>query len=194
MSRGTLALMAWEYTIQDYVQLEEESNLKHEYLDGEIRAMGGGTIDHARIGSKIGRLLGNQLEGRPCEVYSSDARIRIAAANLITYPDVVIGCGTVELDVEDPFAMLNPSVVVEVTSPTSERYDRGGKLDCYKRTPSIRDIVLVSHRERGIEVHHRNDDGSWMVTHGTSGEQLSVASIQCVLDVDAVYHDARSAS
>ncbi len=194
MSRGRLALMDWDYTIQDYVQIEEHSNLKHEYLDGQIRAMGGGTLEHARIGAKVGRLLGNQLEGRPCEVYSSDARVRVKIAKLITYPDAVVGCGPVEQDLEDPCAMLNPTVVVEVTSPTSERYDRGGKLESYKRLPSLRDIVIVSHRERNIEIHHRDDDGTWTVTTGHAGERVQVISIKCVLDVDAVYHDARSAS
>lgn len=206
MSRGTIARMAWQYTIEEYVRLEESSPIKHEYIKGEIRVMGGGieidgrvvmgggTIAHARISMKIGRLLGNQLEGRPCEAYSSDARLRVLAADLITYPDVVVGCGPVEQDVDDHCAMLNPTVVVEVTSPSSEDYDRGGKLDYYKLVPSVRDVVIVSHRERRIEVHHREDDGTWTLAQGKTGERVQLMSIQCVLDVDAVYHDARLAS
>ncbi|MFN0252365.1 MAG: Uma2 family endonuclease [Kofleriaceae bacterium] len=195
MSRGKLArMMDWEYTIQEYVRLEEHSNLKHEYLDGEIRAMGGGSLDHARVGAKVARILGVQLDGQPCDVYSSDARIRVLAANLITYPDVIVGCGPVETDVDDPYAMLNPTVVAEVTSPSSERYDRGRKLAAYKRVQSIRDIVIVSHRDRAIEVHHRQEDGTWSVASANAGERAHVPSIRCVLEVDAVYHEARSAS
>lgn len=202
MSRGTLARMAWHYTIADYVRLEEQSPIKHEYCNGEIRVMGGGidtrlaggTLDHSRISMKIGRLLGNQLEGRPCEVYSSDARVRVLASDLITYPDAVVGCGPVEQDIDDACAMLNPTLVVEVTSASSEPYDRGGKLEHYKQVPSMRDIVLVSHREREIEVHHREDDGIWTVSRGRAGERVQLASIHCVLEVDAVYHDARAAS
>lgn len=194
MTRATLALMDWQHSIADYVRLEDESSIKHEYLDGVIRAMGGGTLDHARIASKIGYMLRSQLEGRPCEVYSSDARIRIVAANLITYPDVIVGCGPVEQDVEDHCAMLNPTVVVEVTSPSSDVYDRGRKLLCYQRVPSLREVVIVSHRERAIEVHRREDDGTWSVRRAIAGERIDLASIACSLDVDAVYHDARAAS
>lgn len=194
MTRATLALMDWQHSIADYVRLEDESSIKHEYLDGVIRAMGGGTLDHARIASKIGYLLRSQLEGRPCEVYSSDARIRIVAANLITYPDVIVGCGPVEQDVEDHCAMLNPTVVVEVTSPSSDVYDRGRKLLCYQRVPSLREVMIVSHRERAIEVHRREDDGTWSLRRAVAGERIELASIVCTLDVDAVYHDARAAS
>lgn len=193
MRRDRLARMEWDYTIEDYVRLEEHSNLKHEYCDGSIRAMGGGTLDHARITSTIIRLLGTQLEGRPCAVYSSDARVRVLATNVITYPDVSVACGAVEQDVDDRCAMMNPSVVVEVTSPSSERYDRGGKLEHYKRVPSVRDIVIVSHRERAIEVHHRGDDGAWSVVHVTTGVAL-VTSIACALEVEVVYHDPLAAS
>jgi Uma2 family endonuclease len=194
MSGATLVPMAWHHTIADYVRLEASSGVRHEYIDGDIRAMSGGTLDHSRIASKIGRLLGPQLEGRPCETYSSDTRVRIRAANLIVYPDMVVGCGPVEQDTEDECAMLNPTVVVEVTSPSSEDYDRGGKLANYKLVPSIGNVVIVSHATRSIEVHHREADGTWSVVTRGAAERVELASIGCVLDVDAVYHDARSAS
>jgi Uma2 family endonuclease len=202
MSRGTFARMAWQYTIADYVRLEASSPIKHEYVAGEIRvmggafgtSMGGGTIEHARIAATITRLLGNQLVGRACAVYSSDARVRIVASDVITYPDVTISCGHVELDPGDSCALLNPTVVVEVTSPSSEEYDRGGKLDLYKTIASVRAVVIVSHRERSVEVHRRVDDGSWSRLHGTTGQPLTIEAIGCELDVDAIYHHPLAAS
>ena len=194
MSRGTMALMEWEHTVGDYVRLEAETEQKHEYYEGRIVAMGGGTIDHARLASRVGFLLGQQLDGKPCAVYSSDARVRVLATGLITYPDLSIGCGPVEVDVDDPLAQTNPTVLVEVTSPSSERHDRGTKLAHYKRILSVQEVVLVSHRERLIEVVRRCENGEWIVERGNAGERVQVVSIGCTLDVDAVYHDARSAS
>lgn len=207
MSRGTFARMAWHYTIADYVRLEERSNVKHEYIRGEIRVMGagaeddreiremgGGTIEYARIGIAVAYLLTDQLRGRPCAVYSSDARVRVVASDLITYPDLVVCCGSVQQDVDDRCAIINPRVVVEVTSPSSESYNRSGKLDHYKLAPSILDVVIVSHRDRSIEVHHRTEEGEWTIERGGPGESVHVSSIGCVLDVDAVYHDPLAAS
>ena len=183
------------YTIEEYVDLEEYSNLKHEYYDGQIWAMGGGTIEHARLATAISRLLGNQLDGRPCAVYSSDARVRVVATGLDTYPDLSIGCGPIENDVEDRLAQTNPSVLIEVTSNTSEKYDRGAKFEHYKLISSLREYVIVSHRERAIDVFRRGDDGAWfLAARGGPGERVTLTSIGCELDVDAVYRDPRAIS
>jgi Uma2 family endonuclease len=206
MSRDTVAFMAWHYTIAEYVELEKRSSIKHEYINGEIRvmggvaddgeisAMGGGTIAHARLAVVIGSMLSRQLEGRRCAVFSSDARLRIEAEDAITYPDLVVCCGSVDAHPNDRLAIVNPVAIVEITSPSSDRYDRGAKLDRYKLIDTLRDIVIVAYREREIEVHHRNADGTWTVARGSVGERVNVNSINCVLDVDAVYHDPLAAS
>ena len=183
------------YTIQEYLYLEEYSNLKHEYFDGQILAIAGGTPEHARMAAAIGFQLQNQLGGRPCAVYSSDARVRIVATGLDTYPDLSIGCGPIENDVEDKDAQTNPTALVEITSDTSEKYDRGSKFEHYKLIQSLREYVIVSHRERVIDVFRRGEDGAWsLAARGGPGERVALTSIGCELDVDAIYRDPRAVS
>ena len=176
------------YTIEEYVRLEAYANLKHEYLDGQIWAMAGGTPEHARIASAITVALGAQLVDRPCAIYSSDARVRVVATGLDTYPDVTVVCGGEQRDVGDRLALTNPVVLFEVTSDSSEAYDHGEKLEHYKRIPSAREIVLVSHRERLVEVF-RCEGGAWTKALAARAGVVRLVSIGCDLDVDAVYRD-----
>lgn len=182
----------WDFTVRDYVQIEEESELvKHEFDDGQIRAMSGGTVEHARLAAAFIMQLAPQLRGRPCAVYTSNSRVR--TGNLITYPDISVGCGRAESDVEDRLAQTNPSVLVEVTSKSSERYDRGKKRLRYQQLPSLREYVIVSHREHAIDVYTRADGGSWPepVRYGL-GQRVRLASIDCEIDVDELYRDPRA--
>jgi Uma2 family endonuclease len=181
------AMEHWTYTVADYVLLEEHTDLKHEFYRGDVRAMGGGTNEHARLGARLIAQLGRQLEGGPCEIYSSDLRIRVGA-DLITYPDASVVCGEIVMDTEDPNAQLNPTVICEVTSPSSESYDRGGKLTRYQQIPSLREYVVVSHRERAVDVFRRMEDGSWGECERFGpGEHARLHSIACAIDVDALY-------
>ena len=176
------------YTIEEYVRLEERSNVKHEFLNGEIWAMAGGTPEHAAIASAIIVSLGLQLRGRPCRVYTSDARVRVVATGLDTYPDVTVVCGREERDREDKNALTNPTVLVEVTSESSEAYDRGEKLEQYRRIASLRAVAIVSHRERRIEVYARVDEAAgW--NRVETNDRADLAAIGCVLAVADVYHD-----
>ncbi|HSD86193.1 MAG TPA: Uma2 family endonuclease [Kofleriaceae bacterium] len=186
--------MDWGYTIRDYVQFENMTDVKHEYVEGAIRAMAGGSLEHARIAMQIAMQLGLQLRGRPCAVYSADARVRVSGLPVITYPDVSVGCGEARVDAEDPYAQLNPTVIVEVTSPSSESYDRGRKLEFYKHIPSLCEYVIVSHRERAIDVFRRGADGGWtLAARGEAGGRVELTSIGCVVDVDELYDDPRRA-
>ena len=178
------------YTIEEYVRIEEYANLKHEYLDGQVWAMAGGTPEHARIAAAISGALTSQLRGRRCAVYSSDARVRDVATGLDTYPDLTVVCGHEERDVGDRLALTNPTVLVEVTSDSSEAYDRGEKLEHYKQIPSLRELVVVSHREQCLEVYRRGDDGIWAAPERAhAGERATLKAIGCSLDVDDVYRD-----
>lgn len=152
MIRQMSAATRPRYTIQQYVHIEEYANLKHEYLDGQVWAIAGGTPEHARMASAITVALGTQLRERPCAIYSSDARVRVVATGLDTYPDVTVVCGGEQRDEGDPLALTNPVLLVEVTSDSSEAYDRGEKLEHYKRISALREVVLVSHREPLVEV------------------------------------------
>lgn len=174
----------------EYVALEEKSPTRHEWLDGVIYDMAGGTPDHAGLALTVGRLLGNQLEGKRCRVFSSDLVIRVLATNLGTYADISVVCGQLERDPDSNTAVTNPTVLVEVLSDSTEAYDRGEKFAHYRRIPSLREYVLVGQTKRLIEVHRKNEAGLWvLVAEAGAGEQATLESIGCVLNVDDVYLD-----
>lgn len=178
------------YSIEEYVRIEEYANLKHEFLDGQVWAMAGGTPEHARMASAVNAALVTHLRGKACAVYSSDARVRVVATGLDTYPDVTVVCGHEARDTADALALTNPVVLVEVTSESSEPYDRGEKFEHYKQIASLREYIVVSHREAHIEIFGKTDEGHWTKTgEAAAGERLKVLSLDCELEVDDVYRD-----
>lgn len=178
------------YTYHEYLVLERTANVKHEYLAGEIHAMAGGTREHAALAANVLAALGPQLRGKRCQAHSSDLRVRILATGLATYPDVSVVCGHAEVDPEDAHTVVNPSVVVEVTSPSTEEYDRTEKLEHYQRIPALSAVVFVSHRERCIEVVARGEGGTWQRSEARAGKAATLPSLDATLDVDEVYRDA----
>ena len=176
------------YTFAEYLQQERASDTKHELINGEIFAMAGGTPEHARLAMRVGRALGAQLLGQPCDVFSSDLVLHVLATGLATYPDLTVVCGRLERDPEDANAVVNPVVLIEVLSDGTERYDRGEKFAHYRRIPSLKEYVLVSQHEPRIEVFRRNEDGkTWTLTVGEASESVTLTSIACELTVDEVY-------
>lgn len=180
------------HTYHDYLVLERSANVKHEFLAGEIYAMAGGTPEHAALAANVTASLGAQLRGRSCQAFSSDLRVRVQATGLATYPDVTVVCGRAERDSEDRDAVVNPTLLVEVTSPSTEDYDRREKLEHYQQIPSLREVVLVSHRERCVEVFRRGDDTAWHRSEARAGQSLALASVAGSLAVDEIYRDALS--
>jgi Uma2 family endonuclease len=176
------------YTYSEYLALERHANVRHEFFDGEIYAMAGGTPEHAAFCMNVGTALNNQLRGRGCRVHSSDLLIRVLETGLATYPDITVVCGRAELDPADRNTITNPVVIVEVLSPGTAEYDRGEKLGHYQRIPSLREIVLVAHDERLIEIWRREESHAWTRSEARSGS-LRLASIDCTLEVDDVYRD-----
>jgi Uma2 family endonuclease len=173
------------YTYAEYLALEETSLVKHEYLAGEIYAMAGGSPDHAALaGALIGILRGQLPSG--CRSFTSDLRVRIAATGLSTYPDATIVCGPTERSAEDALAVTNPVVLVEVTSPSTEEYDRGEKLRHYKSLPSLREVLIVSHRRPELTLHRR-EAGGWTTVTAGPGQALRLEGVQARVDVDDVY-------
>jgi Uma2 family endonuclease len=182
------------YTRAEYIALERRSQERHEFLDGVIYAMAGGTREHALYAANVTGLLGNALQGQPCAAHSEALRIRVSETGLDTYPDVSVLCGRPEADPEDDRCFLNPTVLVEVTSDSTEEYDRGEKLAHYKRIPSLREVVFVSHREKLVEVIRREADGSWSRSEARRGGAVKLASLECELRVDEVYRDPLAGS
>jgi Uma2 family endonuclease len=163
------------YTYADYVALEESSSTKHEYFQGEIYAMAGGSEEHA-----VGE--------RPCRVHTSDLRIYVEATGMATFPDGSVVCGKLEQHPASPRATaLNPMLLVEVTSDSSEEYDTTTKLQSYQTIPALRDYLIVSHRERRITLHFRSSDGDWETRVAIAGGKLVVSSLAAELRVDDIY-------
>ncbi len=176
------------YTYADYVALERESPTKHEFLDGEIYAMAGGSEEHSALSAEVLRLFSNAAADGPCRVHISDLRIYVEAVGLATFPDGSMICGPLEQHAPSPSATaLNPTLLVEVTSDSSEEYDTGLKLEYYRTIGTLRDYVIVSHRERRITVHSRSEKGDWETRVAVTGGRVGVTSLQIALAVDDVY-------
>lgn len=174
----------------EYVALEEQSSTKHEWLDGVIYDMSGGTPDHAGLAGAVLGELRAQLRGKRCRVFSADLKVRVRATGLSTYADVSVVCGQLEVDEDDKNAVTNPIVLVEVLSDSTEAYDRGEKFGHYRRIPSLAEYVLVSQRSHKIEVFRKNEAGKWVLAEEASaGEVAPLTSIGCALSVDEVYAD-----
>ena len=178
------------FEFAEYVLVEEGSPVKHEFLDGVVWAMAGGSPAHARIASSIARLLGNQLEGRRCTVFTSDLRVRVKTTGLATYPDVTVVCGQLELDPDDVkgHTVTNPTLIVEVLSPSTEDYDRGEKLGHYRQVPSLEMVLLVAVDTPHIEVWRRVND-RWTSDVCAHDGVVDVAPLGCQLSVVDVYRD-----
>ena len=179
-------------TYAEYMAFAEASETKHEYIAGEIVAMSGGTIVHGRLIGQMTGLLRDALKGRPCVVLPAEVRVRIRAADRATYPDLHIVCSAVEADPDDPHAVVNPTVIVEVLSHSTADSDRGDKFAAYRRLRSLREYVLVSQHERRIDVYRRQAAG-WHLEDYGPGERLELASVGVSLSVDDVYADALGA-
>jgi Uma2 family endonuclease len=182
------------FSFAEYVQLDDDSGIKHEFANGHVYAMSGGTPEHAGITANITRLLGNVLHDKPCRVFSSDLRVRVQATSLGSYADVTVICSAIELDPEDPkgHTALNPVDLVEVLSPSTEDYDRGEKLGNYKQIPSLVEVLLVAYDRREIEIVRREQDGSWSRHIAAAGGRVRLVSLGCELAVDEIYFDPLS--
>jgi Uma2 family endonuclease len=178
-------------TYADYLALEASSNVRHEFLDGQIYAMAGGTPEHAALAAAVITLIGPQLRGGECRPYNSDLRVR-TPTGLTTYPDVTVICGRREIDGGDSLAVTNPALIVEVLSRSTEEYDSGAKFEHYRSVPSLREYVLVSHRERSVEVRSREEDG-WRTTVVREGAVVQL-SVGARLDVRELYDAAGDVS
>jgi Uma2 family endonuclease len=180
------------FAFDEYLELEAQAALKHEFLDGQVWAMAGGSPEHAALAANVTALLVAQLRGKPCRVFSSDLRVRVQATGLATYPDVTVICGRFERDPEDRrgHTALNPKVVIEVLSPSTEEYDRGEKLLHYRELPSVEEVVLIAQDRRAIDVFRRSGEGFEQLVVTTGIVQLT--SIECELALDEVYRNPLS--
>jgi Uma2 family endonuclease len=175
-------------TAEDYLALERESEIKSEYLDGEMVAMAGASEEHNLIVLNVLAELRQQLKERPCRAYPSDMRVHVPATGLYTYPDGSVVCGEPRFDRVDVDTLLNPTLIVEVLSPTTESYDRGKKFEHYRALDSLAEYLLVSQDELLVEQFVRQTGGTWLFT-ATAGREgvVQLPSIGCTLALSEVY-------
>lgn len=171
----------------EYLAIERETDRRHEWLDGAVYAMAGGTLEHGALAAAVAGELRALTLGCGCQVFSSDAKVRVTATGLATYPDASVVCGRIERDPADRNAMTNPAVLVEVLSDGTEAYDRGDKFDHYRRIPSLRDYVLVSQHKPQIEVYSRDPGGRWVLSVAGAGGSVPLTAMNGALHVDRVY-------
>ena len=175
------------YTFEQYLTLEESSNVRHEYFQGEIYAMAGGTPDHAALAMNFGAALVTLLRDRPCRVFSSDLRIRVRDTGLATHPDVTVVCGPLERDPESATTVTNSLLIAEVLSDSTGDYDRGEKFEHYKRLPSLREYVLISHRRAQVEVWRRAGGDEWTREEIAAGGVVHLETCGGGVAVDEIY-------
>jgi len=173
------------YSYEDYLRSLEHSELKLEFCQGLIYAMAGGTPTHAELGAAAISLFRRALFGR-CSVFTSDAKVRVEASDFSAFPDASIVCGDRMVSRIDSNALVNPSVLIEVTSRSTETYDHGEKLNHYRLLPSLRAVVFISHREPRVTLVERGDAG-WTERDLGPGEKVTLAQPTASIAVDDIY-------
>jgi Uma2 family endonuclease len=175
-------------TPEEYLAVERKSEYKSEYIDGEMVAMTGASRRHNLIAFNITLEIGRQLKGRPCEGYTSDMRVRVPSTRLYTYPDVVVVCGEPQFEDDHVDTLLNPTLIVEVLSESTESYDRGKKFGFYRTVESLAEYILVAQDEYRIEQYARQNDGRWLLSdYRSADDTVELTSIQCKLSLREVY-------
>lgn len=175
------------WTPAEYLAWERLQPERHEFFDGEIFAMSGASFDHNRIVLNLGGELRSALRHRRCDVTPSDLRVKVPATGLYTYPDLTVVCGEPLFEDGTRDTLLNPIVLVEVLSDSTERYDRGKKFRNYRSITTLREYVLVAQDAVSVERYTRGDDGVWSLHESGAGEKLVLTSVGCEIAVDEIY-------
>ena len=177
------------YTPAEYLEFERQSETKHELIDGEIFEIAGATRNHNRISTNVVRLLGNQLLERECNVYSSDMRVKITSTKKYTYPDIVAVCGEELFEDSTEDTLLNPMLIIEVLSKSTEAYDRGAKFEFYQTIESFQEYVLISQEPFRVEQYVRKTKNEWSYFEFRQAEDIvKLNSIDCELVLQNIYH------
>jgi len=175
-------------TVEEYWELESTSPVKHEYFDGCIYAMAGGSNRHAVVCTNASAALSVRLRGKPCRAVSSEQRVKIEATGLETYPDTSVYCPPSRFEGKNDEVLLTPAVLIEVLSPSTSAYDKGDKFGHYKQIESLRDYLLVEQKKMQVEHFHRLENGDWLLkTLSTLDAKVELESIDCVLPLNELY-------
>jgi Uma2 family endonuclease len=181
------------YTPEEYLDLERRAETKSEYYGGRIYAMAGASRAHGRITLNVGSALNEQFLDRACEAFTSDMRVKVSPSGLYTYPDVVAVCGDAEYEDAVVDSLLNPTVLMEVLSPSTEAYDRSGKFEMYRALESLREYVLIDQQRVHVEHYSRSEDGWDFREYSSPDQVLDLPSIGCQIALRRMYHKVRFA-
>lgn len=175
-------------TPAEYLAFERQGDVKHEYFRGELFAMAGASRQHVRISINVTTLLDNQMKGRRCELFNGDMRVKVSPTGLYSYPDVSVVCGQPRFEDKEMDTLLNPTVIVEILSKSTEAYDRGQKFAQYRTLDTLIDYLLISQDRPLIERFTRQADGGWLLTESAGLDAvMPIESIQCQLPLTEVY-------
>jgi Uma2 family endonuclease len=173
---------------QEYLARERSAEVRSEYFRGEMFAMAGASWEHTLIKDNLARLTGNQLDGGPCRVLTSDLRVKVSATGLYTYPDMVVVCDAPQFEDDVLDTLLNPRIIVEVLSDSTERYDRGAKFAQYRQLPSVEEYVLVAQDRPLVERYVRQPDNTWLLTAFSDlGQTFAFGTIPVQIGLADVY-------
>lgn len=176
------------YTIEEYLEMEKASTEKHEYFQGEIFAMSGAAFNHNLIFSNVFGHLYNKLKGSKCIPFGSDMRMNIPENTLFTYPDISIYCNEIKHLSEDKDTILQPTIIIEILSPSTKNYDRGKKFNLYKDIPSLKEYITIDSASLSVEAHYINDEKNWLLTeHKQITDALTFVSMGLDLALKDIY-------
>lgn len=181
-------------SIEEYLEMENAADEKHEYYKGEIFAMSGAKMPHNKITSNLLIALGLKLKGKKCQPYGSDARIHIESNTLFTYPDISIICGEIITLNNDDYNVLNPTVIIEVLSKSTKNYDRGEKFKLYRDIVTLKEYLLVDSESIHIEVFRLNENGHWeLEEYNSLTETVIIKAIDETVILSEIYDGVRIA-
>jgi len=179
-----------KFTVREYLLIEDQAETKSEFYEGEIFAMAGASPRHNIIFSNVFSELCNRLKGKKCRSFGSDQRVRISRSGLFTYPDMLIVCDNPIYDPIDPNSLINPAVLVEILSPSTEKYDRGFKLKQYQNIETVQEIVNIGQDTPLVEVHIRTPHGGWgMLTCRDILGEFNIPSLKLTIPLAEVYRE-----
>ncbi len=177
-------------SVAQFWEMEAVSDVRHEYLNGRVYAMAGGTPNHSKIIFAFSGAIGIRLRGNPCSGSNSDQLVKIARSGLRTYSDILVSCPPEQFDEDEPNALLNPRLIVEVLSPSTQNYDRTEKWEHLRQIPALRDYVLVSSDRVRVEHLHRNEQYQWILWTGIERDSvLSVPDLGLEIPLDEIYEE-----
>jgi len=179
------------FTVEEYLELEQTSDIRHEYFAGEVFAMAGSSKEHNIISGNVYSRLRSQLRGSSCNVFMSDMKVRISLANenqtIFYYPDVIVSCDTED---QDRYFLNYPCLIIEVLSPSTETIDRREKLLNYRSLASLKEYVLISQDEVKVEVYRQDEKGNWTIqTLINRDDKLHLDSVGLILEMTDIYED-----